>query len=420
MSRDGDHVLIKGIGGSVIVRLSTGEVVGADSGATGIVSVDPSDRYAAVGGARLTIWDLTTGRSTFSVPTPVNDMAWSGPCDAATSCTLATVGESLDAWQPESRRHIELTAQTNAQAVGISADGSTVVTAGWGPNVAVWKLRPIVDDSGRTEIDAGNVTGTDSLCAAAADGEIGANSPDGSLAVTHQIDDGTTTVCATSDGSVVARARIHGETAPATVVAVDDEGNIAFGGGDGYVGRFERDDTTFRPGTAIDVKLGTEQVSVTSLAYQHGTIAAGIRPAAPDAVARVFIWQVDAGETPAQFDTDHAQVPALALLGEDAEHVAVAGRDQPFGPITIQIWETASRRRLGHALAGLTGTIVALRGDEEAVTAADGRGAAYRWQLDTDPTRDICAIVGRSLTPDEWETLAGGALGRYDRDEACS
>ncbi len=57
-------------------------------------------------------------------------------------CRLVSAGESIDVWEPEDRRHIELADQTNAQAVAIDADGSTVATAGWGSSVAVWELGP--------------------------------------------------------------------------------------------------------------------------------------------------------------------------------------------------------------------------------------------------------------------------------------
>ena len=98
-------------------------------------------------------------------------------------------------------------------------------------------------------------------------------------------------------------------------------------GGGGFVERYRREGMTFTTGRAIDVRLGSEQADVTSLAYHAGTIAAGIRPAARSVVARVFVWQVDDGGTPAQFETDHFQVPAIALLGDKAEVLAVAARD---------------------------------------------------------------------------------------------
>jgi WD40 repeat protein len=421
VSPDGARVLVVGDAGSAVVQLPGGKAESVDPEATGVVSVDPSGQFAAVGGARVTIWNLATGRPAFSVPRPVNAMAWSGACGREPRCTLATVGESADAWQPESRRHVELVDQTNAQAVAISADGTTVVTAGWGPTVAVWRLRPIFDDSGRSEIAAADIaTAPNPQCASTGDGDLHAVSPDGKLVVTHPSEDGTTTVCAADDGSVVAQARIRGNARPSDAVAIDDQGNLAIGGGDGIVERYRREGGTFAPGRAIDVKLGNELVEVTSLAYHAGTIAAGIRPAALSTTARVFVWPVDDGGTPAQFETDHLQVAAVALLGDRAQDVAAAGRDQTDGPVTLQIWETATLRRLGYALRGLSGDVVALGGDVSAVAAADSSGTAYRWELGDDPTRDVCAIVGRPLTEGEWSTLAGGVLEPYTPIEVCA
>ena len=59
---DGTRVLVVGDTGSAVVRLADGVAESVDPAATGIVSVDPSGRFAAVGGARLTIWDLANGR----------------------------------------------------------------------------------------------------------------------------------------------------------------------------------------------------------------------------------------------------------------------------------------------------------------------------------------------------------------------
>ena len=87
----------------------------------------------------------TRAQPTFAVPLPVNAMAWSdatrrGSCGRDhTTCKLVTVGQSLDAWDPATRRRVQLVDQTNAQSVAISADGETVVTAGWGSTVAVWR-----------------------------------------------------------------------------------------------------------------------------------------------------------------------------------------------------------------------------------------------------------------------------------------
>jgi hypothetical protein len=133
----------------------------------------------------------------------------------------------------------------------------------------------------------------------------------------------------------------------------------------------------------------------------------------------VLVWDATAGGTPVQFETDHRRLVAIALLGDDAGLVAAAGGDGGEGPVVVQVWEADSRRRLGRGLGGLMGEVVALGGDAEAVVGTDREGRTYRWHLDQDPRREICQIVGRPLTEAEWDTVAGGALARYDLDPVC-
>ena len=88
--------------------------------------------------------------------------------------------------------------------------------------------------------------------------------------------------------------------------------------------------------------------------------------------------------------------------------------------MTIQLWETASRRRVGRAFSGLTGDVTALLGLDTSIVAADESGDAYRWQVNRDARPELCEIVSRPLTRDEWDTFAGGALTRYEFDDPCA
>ncbi len=479
-SPDGRRVLVTGEAGSALVNLTTGTAESIELGATGLVAIDPSGRFAAIGGARLTVWDLMTGQRAFAVPEPANALAWSGRCDAEVACKLVSAGESLDVWDPAGGRRVRLADQTNAQAVAISDDGATVVTAGWGATLAVWKLAAQVDDSGRVElapagpptavdpasgalarydgatsvevmnegsatrVATGPITGlvlagsrlvvesSDGLGLFATDdgrsvdldarcaGDRLAVSPSGNYLVTHQTTSGATVVCDTSTGAMLAGAVIDGVAEPAGAVAVDDDGDVALGGGDGFVEFYRVDDGRFATGIAVDVRFGGEAVDVTSLALRGGTIAAGIRPTgARAAVARVLVWDAVGGGTPVQFDTDHRDVAAVALLGPSADLVVVAGVDATRATATLQVWEAATRRRLGRALGGLAGDVVMLGGDTSAVVGVDSAGRAFTWSLDTNPASEICGIVGRSLQADEWETIAGGALGTQAYSAVC-
>ena len=138
--------------GTTIVDPATGAVRASDAGATGVTAVDPTGRFVAMGGGRLAIWDLSTAQRVIAVPEPVNAIAWSGTCSATAGCRVVTVGRSLDVWDALVLQHVSVAEDTNAQAVAMSADGTTVASAGWGPSVSVWQLEPITDDVGRTEI----------------------------------------------------------------------------------------------------------------------------------------------------------------------------------------------------------------------------------------------------------------------------
>ena len=91
----------------------------------GTVAVDPSGLFAAVGGSRVTIWDLTRGERVVAVAEEVNAMAWSA-CDGTGPCRLVTAGEAIIVWEPDTGRRVELADQTNAQAVDITDDGETI------------------------------------------------------------------------------------------------------------------------------------------------------------------------------------------------------------------------------------------------------------------------------------------------------
>ena len=496
----------------LVGRLGSAMVSGPEGGVSafdpvaGAVSIDPTGRFAAVGGSRLTVWNLQLGERAIAVSEQVNAMAWSG-CDGA-PCRLVTVGAVLDVWEPATGRRTRLADQTNAQTVAVSEDGSTVVSAGWGATVAMWTLDVPIDDTGRTELSAAGAptavdaatgalarldaddrvtvthattrrtinTGIDELgpvdelrlfadatrllavvdgelalfdvvgsrpigLARECEGDLWALSPGGSRLVTHRWHDGRTVVCDTSNGAIViggemstseerdgddgegaappevvapfTRARSAGD---ATAVAVDDDGSVALARGH-EVAYHAVADGAFAAGEAVDVELAGETVTIESLVLRHGRLAATVEPRG-DRPARVLVWDAATRGTAVQFESDHPELEAVALLGDRAELLAVAGRTATGS--VVQVWEAESRRRLGLGLGGLGSTVVSLAGDVDAVIGVDAAGGAYRWSLDQDPRREVCEIVGRDLTADEWPQLADGALARYEYAPVCS
>jgi len=288
----------------------------------------------------------------------------------------------------------------------------------------VWSVGPSFDDSARRAIDQQQLSETPPIAGMEAMTDpdcqgTGAVSPNGAYAVAVR-DDAVTRLCTTTDGgSQVAVAQLNPGAGDVTAVAVDDDGTVALGRSSGIVEVYPVSDGAFGRGRAIDVRVGGEQVRVDALAMRGGVVVAGIVfPDGGQTPARVVIWSLAQME-PTSFAIDQNDVAAVALLDDAASAVVVASDDDPVGPVTVQLWDTASRRRVGRALSGLTGGLTALVGADSAVLAADSLGHRYRWEIERDPTRDVCAMSGRRLTTEEWDSFAGGALDRYDFDDPC-
>jgi hypothetical protein len=257
----------------------------------------------------------------------------------------------------------------------------------------------------------------DPLCA----GPLLATSPDRTLLASFRPRDRAVGVCDAMTGQRRAASQLDEAIDPISALAVADDGDVAVGGGLGLVARYPADGDRLGPGTAIDVRFGGEAVKVTALALGSHRLAAGLDPSREGAstMGRALIWDIDAGGEPIAFEADQREVVGVALLGEDDGLLAVAGRDEPDGDVTVQVAESATRRRLGRALGGLRGDVAFLGGTDTDVVGVDRSGRAFRWAVDRDARKDICAIVGRPLGRDEWDAAAGGALDSGDYDPQC-
>jgi WD40 repeat protein len=252
-------------------------------------------------------------------------------------------------------------------------------------------------------------------------GDLMAVSGGGDMVAVFQSKSLIAAVCDTTSGSLIANRRLPATAQPPSAIAVDDDGNVAIGDRTGRVTVLLRVSNAkgFQDGApAIDTRLGMEPAEVQSLSIHHGVVAAGIRrPAARGAQGSVLVWPI--GGTPVQFDSESSDVPAVALIG-NSETVVVASRDADAPAVTLQTWETATRRRLGQAFSGLVGDVVVLGGDGTSVVGVDASGAAYRWQPAKTATDEICTIVGRPLTRDEWDNELGGVLQKYAFLPVCA
>ncbi len=425
VSTQGDRVLVVGTRGTALIELDSGAVVSTLGAGTTVIAPDPSGRFVALGGSRLSVWDLDAGQRAFAVPQVAAALDWSGPCDQPPACKLVAAGVAIDVIDPVAETQVRLVEEIGAQAVAISRDGSKVISGGLGPTVAVWSVRPSTDDSGREPVSpddlaviapaAGTAPSESSQCGAG----LQAASPDGAFVVAVEPDTAIARLCRADDGSRVAVSQLNDTLGEVTAVAVDDDGGVTLGRSAGFVEYYVPADGRFQTGTAIDVRVGGEPVDVTALAPRGGVVVAGIRfRDAATMPARVVIWRLDRRE-PTSFAVDYMDIAAVGVLDADASAVVVAGRDTDAGPVTIQMWDTVSRRRVGRALTGLTGDVTALVGSDTSVVGVDDSGRAYRWRLDPDPTREVCAIVGRSLAEQEWDEFAGGTLQRYRFESPC-
>lgn len=425
LSRDGPRALVVGSNGTGVVDLMTGEAITSPGGGTTVVATDPSGRYVAVGGSRLSIWDLDRAQRIVAVPQVAAALDWSAACDRPPACKLVAGGVAIDVFDPVAETQVRLVDEIGAQAVAISPDGTTVVSGGWGENLAVWSVGASVDDSSRRQVDDAALRATQSIAAPEAvtnpdcQGAVAA-SPNGEYLVA--VGDGAITrLCSTDGGGTqIAVARLNPGAGDVTAAAVDDDGRVALGRSSGIVEVYPVRDGVFGRGRAVDVRVGGEQIRVEALAFRNGVVVAGLAfPGDDQTPARVVVWSLARME-PTSFAIDQHAVAGVALLDDAATVIVVAGRDQPSGPLTIQLWDAASRRRVGRALSGLAGDLTALAGAGDAVLAADSQGHRYQWDIDRDPTRDVCAMSGRPLTPAEWDSFAGGALARYRFDDPCA
>jgi hypothetical protein len=424
---DGSNVLVVGSEGAALVDLASGAASTSPGGGTTVIDADPSGRFVALGGSRLAVWDLAAGQRVISMPQVVSALAWSGPCDAAPRCRLVAGGSGIDVIDPLAEVQVRLADEVGTQAVAISPDATTVASGGWGPVVAVWSVRPMLDDSSRRALSEEALAVLPAVTAGAgiADAECGsgvrAASPSGEFVVTVESATAVAVLCRSGgSGSRLAAAGLNPAAGEVTAVAVDDAGNVVLGRASGIVEHYPSGEGGFSGGSAIDVRVGGEAIDVTAVAARGDVVVAAVRfPGSAGTPARVIVWRLDTLE-PTTFATDFDDVAAVTVVDPSASVVAVAGRDGAGGAVTIQLWDTSTLRRVGRAFSGLTGDVTHLLGTESALVGVDGAGHAFRWEIDRDPSGEVCDIVGRPLTREEWDAAADGALRRYGFQPSCA
>jgi hypothetical protein len=295
-------------------------------------------------------------------------------------------------------------------------DSEAVVTTG--PATRLWLL-----DGGRRlfvtassarlfEVATGVELALDELCRSTTAGA----SPSGRYVVSYDPVAHSVAVCDAS-GTRVAAGGVSTQLEPVTALAVDDEGNVALGA-NGFISYLPRLEGRFGGSVAVGAAFAGERVVVSTVYLRDGLVVAGIEPELGSAGAgRVAVWPARSGSVPVVFDLDQPRVVGVSVVGAAGDTIVTATEDD--GRVLVQMWDAATRRRLGRYRLGLAGDEIWLGGDEDRVVGIDASGRTLVWPLELDPGADVCDIVGRPLTQREWAELAPSPLGPSDYAPQC-
>ncbi|MGW0809816.1 hypothetical protein [Nonomuraea sp. NPDC002799] len=271
--------------------------------------------------------------------------------------------------------------------VAFSADGKTLATGGEDRSVRLWDVathRPV-----RT-------------LPKAHDGAVlaVAFSPDGRLLASTG-DDGTARLWDVATGRQAVQSPLRGHEGPANyvqAVAFSPDGRtLATGGVDVTVRLWE---------VATGLQIGDplfQGDAVWNLAISpDGTTLASVTRG-----GSVLFWNMATHQSIGDPITVPGGVVDGVAFSPDGRTLATGAEDG-----TARLWDVATHRALGGALAGPEGTtLVAFSPDGTTLAASGADGITRLWNvaLPADPFPAVCAIAGRSLTPEEWRTYVPGA-----------
>ena len=227
---------------------------------------------------------------------------------------------------------------------------------------------------------------------------------------------GVLAVCTVADGALVAVAEISGIDGP-SAIAVEQSGAVLVGGSEAFA-VYTLVGDQLATGSGVLTSFGGEASPVSSAAFSNGRVAVGLLGGDGSATGapvrgRVVVWDILAGTEPVAYDVDERDVVKVALL-DGGRTLATVARDTADGALTVQVWETGNRRRLGRSLTGLQGEAHTLVGDASSVVASDATGRVLRWELSADPRGDICDILGAPFDDDR-----RAELGLDAADDPC-
>ncbi|WP_405145478.1 helix-turn-helix domain-containing protein [Sphaerisporangium sp. NBC_01403] len=420
-------------------RRPRGEPLGGHTVAVTAVAFAPDHRTLAIaeddGTARL--WDIVTRRP---IGRPI--MAQSGPLTAVafgaggTVLATAAVDGTVRFWDGGGGG--PLGAALKCHGAGVTAlafgpDGTTMATAGADGSARLW------DTSDRRP-------GRLPLPGLAGPVAMAAFSPGGkALAVRGQ--DRTVRLWDTATRRPIATPLTSLPEGVSALAMSRDGGTLATGGEDGTIRLL--DTATGRP---IDVPLPPGAGPVAALQFSpdgrtlavardrtvqlwdvagRGPIGAplaghigtveglafspdGALVATADSDGAARLWDL-AGRRPGGGPlTGHSGPVAAVAFSPDGTVLATAGEDN-----SIRLWDMATHRAIGAPLVNDAGSVAALAYFDDGATLASigENGGVHLWSagLPSDPFTAICAMAGRSLTPEEWRRYVPG----QDYEETC-
>ncbi|GAA3098368.1 helix-turn-helix domain-containing protein [Streptosporangium carneum] len=123
--------------------------------------------------------------------------------------------------------------------------------------------------------------------------------------------------------------------------------------------------------------------------------------------ATVRLWDVATRRPLGAPLTGHTDTVTGLAFSPDGTTLASAGKDRH-----VQLWDVATRRPIGTPMLGHDGAVNALAFSPDGrllVTGgADKTVRLWAVKLPTDPSAAVCAVMGRSLTPQEWQQYVPG------------
>ncbi|MER7130094.1 WD40 repeat domain-containing protein [Streptosporangium saharense] len=451
-------------------RMTTMPVKGTDFLSARVTfSQDGTTLAVSDDGESVRLWDSVTHRPKGSLSSG-RAFALAFSPDGGMLATVSRWDSHIQLWDTATHRPIGAAVSRNIDLVSsmtFSLDGTRLAVASLGGIVRLWDTtfrRPTslrLPGSGDANAVAFNPDGT-TLAAARADGSIrllGTDGRQGSVSLTGHTG-GVDAVVFSRDGTRLASGG-RDKTARVWDVATRRQIGIPLTGHFSGVEAvaFSPDGTRLATGNWNgDIRiwdLATRRQIGTPLTGHTGSIEGiafsqdGTRLASGSSDGDVRLWDlITHRQTGAPLSSHNSAVTVMALspdgttlasgaegevrLWDTATHgpigVALTGHTgavnvvafSPDGATlvsadengTVQLWDVAVRKPIGAPIADRAGAVaaVAFAPDGTALTGAGPEGAVRRWrtEIPSDPVATLCAVVGRSLTREEWRQYVPG------------